>query len=59
VLLSRGLRQKHAKGGLVLGVRMALLTMALQYVTLARAGLAGGAYLALQIGVALPIADPT
>jgi hypothetical protein len=45
--------------GLVLGVCMALLAMAFQYAAIALAGFAGGAYLALQIGVVLPIVDPT
>lgn len=44
--------------GLILGVCMALLAMAFQYVAVALAGFAGGAYLALQIGVVLPGVDP-
>lgn len=45
--------------GLVLGIGMALLAIAFQYVAVALAGFAGGAYLALQIGVVLPLVDPT
>ncbi|MEX0962760.1 MAG: DUF4203 domain-containing protein [Pseudohongiellaceae bacterium] len=45
--------------GLVLGVCMALLAMAFQYVAVALAGFAGGAYLALQVATVLPMVDPS
>ena len=44
--------------GLVLGICMAALAMAFQYVAVALAGFAGGTYLALQIAVVLPMVDP-
>lgn len=45
--------------GLFLGVVMALLAMAFQYLAVALAGFAGGAYLALQIAVVVPMIEPS
>jgi len=45
--------------GLMLGVCVALLAMAFQYVAVALAGFAVGTYLALQIAVVLPSVEPT
>jgi len=44
--------------GLMLGVCMALLAMAFQYVAVALAGFAGGTYLALKFAVVLPMIEP-
>jgi len=45
--------------GLALGVILAMLAMAMQYIAIGLAGFLGGAYLSVQILTILPIADST